>query len=225
MIGQAPGSRDTGSHKALLPYEIDSEQRRIYDRRVAIWPVRVASILIGVLWIMNMGWRLPLNDFVVPGEPINGIEPNNQVTTQQPGPFVDNGRGLYHWMTLGAQFGNKSPLPFFGDIIKNTMLPNWQFFGWLFFFIEGLAAVSLILGLLSRVGGALGFLQGTLYYLALGQLPGQWTWSFVMLAMFGFVFLFTGPGRFLGLDQLIRPKLREMISMGRTGFRWLYTLT
>jgi len=174
---------------------------------------------------MNMGWRLPLNDFVVPGEPINGIEPNNQVTTQQPGPFVDNGRGLYHWMTLGAQFGNKSPLPFFGDIVKNTMLPNWQFFGWLFFFIEGLAAVSLILGLLSRVGGALGFLQGTLYYLALGQLPGQWTWSFVMLALFGFVFLFTGPGRFLGLDQLIRPKLREMIGMGRTGFRWLYTLT
>ena len=222
MTSQAP--RDTGSHKALLPYEIETEQRRVYDRRVATWPIRLASVLIGILWLTNLGWRLPWNDFVVPGEPVNGIEVNRAVTDKQPGPFVDNGMGLYHWLTLGAQFGDRGPVPF-GQVIKNVMLPNWRLFGWLFFLAEGIAAVSLILGLLSRVGGALTWLQGTIYYLALGQIPGQWTWAFVMLATFGFVFTFTGPGRFLGLDQLIRPKLREMLAMGRESVKWLYTLT
>ncbi len=223
MISQAP--RDTGSHKALLPYEIDSEQRRVYDRRVATWPLRLASILIGILWLTNMGWRLPWNDFVTPGEQVNGAEVNTVQTDKQPGPFVDNGNGLYHWLTLMAQYGNNGPVPGFGDAIKNVVLPNWRLFGWISFFWEGAIVVSLILGLLSRVGGFLSLIHGAILYLGVGQVPGQWTWSYVMLAAFGFVFMFTGAGRFLGLDQLIRPKLRELMGMGREGLRWLYTLT
>jgi hypothetical protein len=153
------------------------------------------------------------------------VQINTTITTQQPGPFFNNGRGLYHWMTLAAQFGNKSPVPIFGDIVKNVILPNWRLFGWLFFLVEGLAAVLLLLGLLSRVGGGLSLMQGTIYFLGLGQIPGQWTWSFAMLAMFGFIFTFTGAGRFLGIDQVLRPKLREQMGMGRTGLKYLYILT
>jgi hypothetical protein len=46
-----------------------------------------------------------------------------------------------------------------------------------------------------------------------------------MLAMFGFIFTFTGAGRFLGIDQVLRPKLREQMGMGRTGLKYLYILT
>ena len=222
-MGQPP--RDTGSHKALLPYEVEAEQRRVFDRRVATWPLRLAALLIGVLWLTNMGWRLPWNDFVLPGEPVNGVEANTLRTPQQPGPFVDNGKGLYHWMTLMAQFGDQGPARFYGTFIKNTVLPNWRLFGWLSFFIEGAIAVSLILGLLSRLGGFLSLLHGANLFMGLGQVPGQWGWSFVMLALFGFIFMFTGPGRFLGLDQLIRPKLRELMSLGRDSLKFLYTLT
>jgi hypothetical protein len=223
MMSQAP--QDTGSHKALLPHEIEAEQRRVFDRRVATWPLRVASVLIGIIWLTNLGWRLPWNDFVLPGEPVNGVEVNSQVTGLQPGPYVDNGRGLYHWLTLMAQFGNNGPIRTFGDAVKNVVLPNWRLFGWISFFLEGAIAFSLILGLLSRVGGFLSLVLGIILYLGVGQVPGQWTWSFVMLATFGFIFMFTGPGRFLGLDQLIRPKLREMMGMGRDGVKWLYMLT
>ena len=47
--------RDTGHTAALLPYEVEAEQRRVYDRRVAAWPVRIAAIIIGLLWLTAVG--------------------------------------------------------------------------------------------------------------------------------------------------------------------------
>lgn len=224
-MGHPSSLRDTGSHKALLPYEVEAEQRRVYDRRVATWPLRLASVLLGLLWLTNLGWRLPWNDFVNPREEPNAVEINTLASREQPGPYIDNGNGLYHWMTLMARYGDRSPVPFFGTFVDNAMLPNWKLFGWMTTILEGTIAVSLILGLFSRFGGALAFLNGLFLYLGLGQVPGQWTWSFVMMAAFGFVFMITGPGRFLGLDQLIRPKLREGMLVGNENLKYVYWLT
>ncbi len=219
-------ARDTGTHRALLPYEVETEQRRMYDRRVAAWPVRIAGIIIGILWLTQLAGQLPWNNFVKPPDEVpNGLVTNTNVSKEQPGPFVDNGMGLYHQFTQMAQYGNKGPLSAYGDFVTNAVLPRWQFFGWVFFVVEALIVVGLVLGILSRLAGFLCFLMGLILFLGLGQVDGGWVWSYAILVTFGFVFMITGPGRFLGFDQLIRPKLREMISRDSTPAKVVYLLT
>lgn len=202
----------------------DTAQTAVADRQAPVWPIRLASVLIGILWLTQLGWKQPWNNFVSPGEQLNGVTPNTQITAEQPGPFVDTGAGLYHWMTEEAKHGNWL-VPFYGDIIKNVVLPNWQLVGWLTFLMEGWIAVSLLLGLLSKFGGFVSFVQGLNLFLGLSLAPGEWVWSYVMLFTLGFIFMRTGPGRVWGVDQFLRPQLRKQIAGGNRLAKWLYQLT
>jgi hypothetical protein len=189
-----------------------------------LWPVRLASVMIGILWFTQVLWKLPWNNFVNPGETPNGLTSNTQITAQQPGPFIDNGHGLYHWMTQEALHGNWL-VPFYGDLIKNLALPNWQIVGWLTFFMESFIAISLFFGLLSRLGGLVSFVQAINLFLGLSMAPGEWVWTYVMLFTLGFIFMVTGPGRLWGVDQYLRPRLREQMEGGNRLAKWLYLLT
>jgi len=97
--------------------------------------------------------------------------------------------------------------------------------GWVLFVLEALTAVGLVTGILSRLAGFFCFLLGLFFFFGLGQVPGGWVWSYALLALFGFVFMITGPGRFLGIDQLLRTKLREMITRDSATARTVYRLT
>lgn len=189
------------------------------DDYAHLWPVRLASIVIGILWFTQILWKLPWDTFGSPG-----LKPNPTPSAQQPGPLIDNGQGLYHWMTQEALHGNWL-VPFYGDLIKNFALPNWQLVGWLTFFMESSIAISLFFGLLSRLGGLVSLVQGFNLFLGLSQAPGEWVWTYIMLFTLGFIFMLTGPGRVWGIDQFLRPKLRERITAGDRVAKWLYQLT
>lgn len=189
------------------------------DDHARLWPIRLASILIGILWFTQVLWKLPWDTFGSPG-----LQPNPAPSAQQPGPFIDNGQGLYHWMTQEALHGNWL-LPFYGDLIKNLALPNWQLVGWMTFFMETFIALSLLLGFLTRLGGLLSVLQGINFFLGLSTAPGEWAWTYIMLITLGFLFMVIGPGRIWGVDRAFRPRLREQMAGGNTLARWLYQLT
>jgi uncharacterized membrane protein YphA (DoxX/SURF4 family) len=163
--------------------------------------------------------KLPWDTFGSPG-----LQPNPTPTAEQPGPFIDNGQGLYHWITQEARYGNWL-LPFYGDLIKNLALPNWQLVGWLTFFMETFIAASLILGLLSRLGGLVSVVQGLNLFLGLSMAPNEWYWTYLMLVTLGFIFMITGPGRKWGLDAALRPRLREQVDRGNGLARLLYLAT
>ncbi|HYO51007.1 MAG TPA: TQO small subunit DoxD [Chloroflexia bacterium] len=190
-----------------------------HDDHAHLWPIRLAGVLIGILWFTQILWKLPWNTFGSPG-----LQPNPTPSAQQPGPFIDNGQGLYHWMTQEAIHGNWL-IPFYGDLIKNLALPNWQLVGWMTFFMESFIAISLILGLLSRLGGLVSFVQGLNLFLGLAQAPNEWEWTYVMLFTLGFIFMMTGPGRKWGIDQVLRPRLREQMSKGNGLAGLLYRAT
>ncbi|MEO6457715.1 MAG: TQO small subunit DoxD, partial [Chloroflexia bacterium] len=116
-------------------------------------------------------------------------------------------------------------VPFYGDMIKNLALPNWQLVGWMTFFMESFIAISLILGLLSRLGGLVSFVQGLNLFLGLAQAPNEWEWTYIMLFTLGFIFMMTGPGRKWGIDQALRPRLREQMANGNGLARLLYRAT
>ncbi|MEO5953365.1 MAG: TQO small subunit DoxD [Chloroflexia bacterium] len=212
----------SGSRGAAVGLAHTSDRARLDFAQ--LWPVRLASVVIGILWFTQVLWKLPWNGFVNPGETPNGLTLNTQITAQQPGPFVDNGHGLYHWMTQEALHGNWL-LPFYGDLIKNLALPNWQLVGWLTFFMESFIAISLLFGLFSRLGGLVSFVQAINLFLGLSMAPGEWVWAYVMLFTLGFIFMVTGPGRLWGVDQYLRPRLREQMEGGSRLAKWLYLLT
>ncbi|HMA37078.1 MAG TPA: TQO small subunit DoxD [Chloroflexia bacterium] len=194
-------------------------QQRVDDQRVPTWPLRIGSLVIGYLWFTQLLWKLPWNTFGSPG-----LKPNPTPSATQPGPFIDNGQGLYHWMTVEAIHGNKV-LPFYGDLIKNTVLPNWEMVAWFTVLMETAIMASLVLGLFSRLGGLVGFVQAINLYLGLSRAPGEWDWSYGMLVTLGFIFMLTGPGRVWGVDAWLRPRFRRQIAAGNRLVRWLYLLT
>ncbi len=215
----APGRAVNPPGPAGTAVGLANDGDRPRDAFVHLWPVRLASILIGVLWFTQILWKLPWDTFGSPG-----LQPNPTMTAQQPGPFLDNGQGLYHWMTQEALHGNWF-VPFYGDLIKNLALPNWQLVGWLTFFMETFIAISLIFGFLSRLGGFVSLVQGINLFLGLSMAPGEWVWTYVMLFTLGFIFMLTGPGRVWGVDQVLRPRLRAQIEGGNRFAKWLYLLT
>ena len=68
--------------------------------------------------------------------------------------------------------------------------------------IEVFIAVSLILGVVTRIGAALGALMAINLWLGLYNAPGEWPWTYMFLVVLQLIFLINPPGRSLGIDAL-----------------------
>ncbi len=144
-----------------------------------LWPVSVGRMLIGVLWLYALRWKLP--------------------------PSFD-GRGqrsLEDWLNLEVEH---AAFGFYGGLINDVVLPNLTLFSWLVFLLELLVGLSLLFGLLTRLGAGLGLLLALNLGVGLLEVPGEWPWSYAMLAMWHGLFLVTAAGRVWGLDALLRSR-------------------
>jgi thiosulfate dehydrogenase [quinone] large subunit len=156
-----------------------------------LWPVASVRIIIGFLWFQQLLWKLP---------PDFGCGPTGD-------------QGLCDWMRREIE----SPaIPLYGEFVKNVILPNISVLGWLIWLTEAAIAVSLLLGLLTRIGGLLGFAQAVNLTIGLAAVPHEWYWTYVMLALLCLLFALTGAGRWLGLDAILLPRWRSATA-GRPG--------
>ena len=87
-------------------------------------------------------------------------------------------------------------------LVRDLVLPNIAVFGPLVYAIEVFIAVSLILGAVTRLGGALGALMAINLWLGLYNAPGEWPWTYMFLVVLQLIFLINPPGRSLGVDAL-----------------------
>jgi uncharacterized membrane protein YphA (DoxX/SURF4 family) len=99
-------------------------------------------------------------------------------------------------------------IPLYGEFVRSIVLPNIGILGWGVWLMEAAIAVSLLLGLLTRLGGLLGFVQGVNLLIGLAAVPHEWFWSYVMLALWCLVFALTGAGRWVGIDRWLLPRVR-----------------
>ena len=83
------------------------------------------------------------------------------------------------------------------------MLPNIAVFGPLVYAIEVAMAVSLMLGLFTRLGAVLGALMAISLWLGLYNAPGEWPWTYMFLVVLELMYLTDPPGRSLGADALL----------------------
>ena len=107
--------------------------------------------------------------------------------------------GLIHWMEEMVQH---SSIQLQSVLVRDLVLPNITVFGPMVYAIEVAIAVSLILGVLTRLGGALGALMAINLWLGLYNAPNEWPWTYMFLVVLQLIFVINPPGRSLGLDAL-----------------------
>jgi uncharacterized membrane protein YphA (DoxX/SURF4 family) len=109
--------------------------------------------------------------------------------------------GLRYWM---AQEAAHAAIALQGAFVSEIVLPQLSVFGPLVYLIEVAIGVSLVLGLLSRLGALLGVAMALNLWLGLYSAPGEWPWTYMFLVIIMTGFLIDPPGRVLGADTLLR---------------------
>jgi uncharacterized membrane protein YphA (DoxX/SURF4 family) len=133
--------------------------------------------LIGLLWLASLRWKLP------------------------PGFVPAEGRGLMDWLVLEV---THPTIGLYADFVAGVVIPNFSLFAWFIFLIELVIGLSLVLGLFTRIGAALGLLWSLNLAIGLFAVPGEWPWSYLMLIMWHALFLVSQPQQLWGLDRFWR---------------------
>lgn len=137
----------------------------------------VARFSIGTMWWTQTLWKLP------------------PTYTDRP----DGSGGLRFWigeMVKYAAFSGHR------DFLRDVVQPHFYVFAPQVYAAEVLVAVTLILGLLSRLGAFLGLLLAINLWLGLYRDPHEWPWTYVFLIVIQLLFVLYRPGRSLGLDAI-----------------------
>jgi uncharacterized membrane protein YphA (DoxX/SURF4 family) len=108
--------------------------------------------------------------------------------------------GLIHWMEVMVEHASTQLQ---STLVRDLVLPNISVFGPLVYAIEVIIAVSLILGVVTRIGAALGALMAINLWLGLYNAPNEWPWTYMFLVVLQLIFLINPPGRSLGIDALL----------------------
>ena len=163
-----------------------------------LWPVALARLLYGYLWWQQSAWKVPSDDF-----------------------GRKSGGGLWYWVQQEIQHPTVTA---YRDFLVNVMIPHWTFFGWMALITETFIAVTLILGLFTRLGSLAAIGMAANITIGILGVPHEWGWTYVMLIMLPVIFLLTDAGRSFGLDAFVVPRLDRAVDRGsRTArlVRWL----
>ena len=169
------------------------------SRTTPLWPVGLARILYGVLWWQQSKWKVPSDDF-----------------------GRKSGGGLWYWVQQEIQYPTVTA---YRDFLVNVLVPHWTFFGYLTLFTETFIAVTLMLGLFTRLGAFVALGMAANITIGILSVPHEWGWTYTMLIMFAALFLLTGPGRSVGLDAVLGPRLDEAGARGNVAGQLLSWLT
>ena len=139
----------------------------------------ITRVFIGVLWWQQSLWKLP--------------------PTYTDNPDGVSG-GLHHWVGEMAKF---AAFPLQSTFVKEVVQPHFYFFAPQVYLVEVAIAVSLLLGLWARLGGALGALMAINLWLGLYRAPYEWPWTYFFLILIQVTFAVLHAGRSLGVDAIL----------------------
>ena len=101
--------------------------------------------------------------------------------------------------------------------VKEVVLPHFYFFAPQVYFSEVLIAVTLILGLFSRLGAFIGALMAINLWLGLYRSSAEWPWTYFFLIIVQIMLLVQRPGRSLGLDAILLRREQQLADHGLWG--------
>lgn len=219
---------ERGSDRERRVDGIDSSSRA--ERFLITAVIAIASIGLGYLFFTQLWWKVP-PDFNCP--------PDFALTTEGPDGELQQTSGLCNWVGLelvysddprqlftsnilpdrpGAELGVPiGPLQALnGAFIENVVEPNMRWFGWIIFASEAFIALSLMLGFLSRLGALVAIGISTQLMIGLAGIPDpfEWQWSYQLMVLLAIAMFGIAPGRYFGLDRLLRPRLQILAERG-----------
>jgi thiosulfate dehydrogenase [quinone] large subunit len=107
-------------------------------------------------------------------------------------------------------------------LVQHAILPNFGFFGWVTLIVEASLGAFLLIGLAARLWALVGIGQTIAITLSVLNTPGEWPWSYFLMATVHVALFATAAGRFYGLDGVLRARwLRQPDQLSR----WLARLS
>jgi uncharacterized membrane protein YphA (DoxX/SURF4 family) len=114
--------------------------------------------------------------------------------------------GLHYWMEEMVKWASTPLQQWF---VKDVVLEHYHFFAPQVYGLEVLVALSLIIGLSTRLGALLGAVMAINLWLGLYRSPGEWPWTYFFLIIIQIMFLVQRPGRSWGLDAILLQRQKD----------------
>jgi hypothetical protein len=182
----------------------------------------LGRLAIGYLFFASLFWKMP---------PTFGCPADFSFTTANAEGKLVRSKGLCDWIGIETVWSQR-PRQFFvvnlddqgepeialdvspiaqlnGQFLEGFVKPNISWFGYVIWLMEAFIFISLILGLFSRLGGLVAIAQSGQLVIGLAGIssPFEWEWSYHLMLVLSLIIFAFAPGRYFGLDTLIRPRL------------------
>lgn len=211
-----------------------------WDRTLRKAALLVARLGLAYLFFAQLFWKLP-PQFGCPADfRIGGEGPNGQLVRSSglcdfigaESYYATKDRSLFG-IHLWGDTENDIELPIGwaaranGWFIDNIVRPNIRFFGWVIWLSEAFIALSLGLGLLTRLGALVSLAVALHLTVGLAGIPEpkEWQYSYLLMVWLSLVLLALPPGRFLGVDAPLRSWARGAAERGNRLGRLVLALT
>jgi hypothetical protein len=114
-----------------------------------------------------------------------------------------------------------------GIFLEQVIMPTIGVSGWLLWLAEAAIFVTLLLGLFSRLGGLIAVAVSAQLLIGLSGIPNpfEWEWAYNTIFLLALLMFAFAPGRVLGIDAWLRPRLLAASAGGSSLARWLSWLT
>lgn len=217
-----------------------------WDQRLLQITLVIGRLGLAYLFFSQLFWKLPPHFGCPAGDSF-------AFTTVSADSHLARTSGLCDWLGIEAIYSTRKrsffvtdfnndgvpeigpslsgPVRLNGLFVENIVMPNLSWFGWLIWLAEAFIVVSMFFGVFSRLGALVS--MGISLQLMLG-LAGvwdpvsdlqEWEWTYHMIVLFSIVMLGVAPGRILGLDALLRPRLMATAEKGNRLARLLLAFT
>lgn len=162
-------------------------------------------ISLATLWFTQLLWKLPWNNY---GCAAGALVP------------AAGSSGLCDW--IGREIASPR-WPAYKSFLEGFVTPNLNWLALLIVAGEAFVALTLMLGLFTRVGAFAGTLMAINLFVGLTAVPAEWDWTYLMLIALNVVFIIVG-GRFVGLDALLHSRFKRLAERGSLPGRLLVFL-
>jgi len=114
-----------------------------------------------------------------------------------------------------------------GVFIDAVAIPGIRWFGYAVWAMEAFIFISLFFGVFSRLGALVAIAQSLQLWIGLAGItnPPEWEWSYNLMPVLSLLMLALAPGRVLGVDAWLRPRLAQAGERGSRLARALHWLT
>ncbi len=152
----------------------------------------------GYLWLSGLGWKAPWLKAGFGCDAYRFSPPAGQPLS-----------GLCDWMQKEVQYPT---IGLYGDFVKNIVIPNFDFFAWFTIFTESFIAISLIFGILTRLGGLIGALWGLSLLIGLLSVPGEGLFTYLPFIIPPAIFAVIGARNQFSIDALLAKNYQKWAS-------------